>query len=76
MENNNREASVEDVVNYMKTLDRTKSNTSIKRKSSSSTKISQTFVECPIRASPNHVNSNEEYQHIMSCLNYLIEKVL
>ena len=75
MENNNREASVEDVVNYMAALDRTKSSTSIKRKSSSSTEISQPFVERPIRASPNHVNSNEDYQHIRNCLNCLTKKV-
>ena len=75
MENNNREAGVEYIVNYMATLDRTKSNSSMKWKYSSSIEISQPYVECQVRASPNHVNSNEEYQHIMSCLHGLTEKV-
>jgi hypothetical protein len=75
VENNNREAGAEDIVNYMTELDPNKSKNSMKWKSSSSTATSQPSVKLPVRAPANHVNSNEVYEHIMTHLHSLTEKV-
>jgi hypothetical protein len=66
VENSNREESAEDIANYMVILDPNKSKSRMKWKSSSSSDISQPYVTCLVGGSPNHVNSNEGYQHIMS----------
>ena len=75
MENTNKEIDFEDVVNYMKTLDPTKSSSNNKWKSSSSANISQPSVQCLVRASSNHVNTSEGLQYIMYFLHSFIEKV-
>jgi hypothetical protein len=76
VENSNREAGAEDIANYyMETVDPSKSNSRTKWKSSSSTEISQPSVRIPVRASPDHVNSNEGYQHVMSCIYGLKETI-
>ena len=75
MENTNQEIDFEDVVNYMTTLDPTKSNSNNKCKSSSLANISQPSVQCPIRASSNYVNTSEGLKYIMDCLHSITEKV-
>jgi hypothetical protein len=76
VENNNREVGAKDIVNYcMETLDPSKSNSRTKWKSSSSTDISHPSIRIPVKASPDHVNSNEGYQHIMSCIHSLKETI-
>ena len=59
----------------MAAIDPTKNKSSMKWKSSLSTSISQPSVEHTVRASPNHANSNTGYQHMMSYLHSLGEKV-
>ena len=59
----------------MVAIDPTKSKSSMKWKSSLSTSISQPFVEHIVRVSSNHANSNVLYQHMMSYLHSLGEKV-
>ena len=75
MENNNREAGVEDIVNYMATLDPTKSNNNMNWNSSPSTEISQPSSTHLVRASTDHFSSNDRSKQIMSCIHGLAEKV-
>lgn len=77
MENSNREAGVKDIVNYMVALDASKSKSRMKLKSSSSTKISQPSIQCPVGAYVDHVNSYElGYQKVMSCILGLSQQVM
>ena len=75
MENTNKESDIEDVVNYMTTVDPTKSNNNIKWKFRSSTKISQPSVQHPARASSKNVSTSEGMQDIMDCLHSLMKKI-
>lgn len=59
----------------MATLDPTKSKSTMKWKSSSPIEISQPSLERSVRATSNHDNSTEGYQHLMSFLHSLTEQV-
>lgn len=74
MENNKKEASVEEIVNYMETLD-PRSNNNMSWKSSPSNEISQLSVARHVIASADHFSSNDGYEQTMNCIHGLTEKV-
>jgi hypothetical protein len=78
VENSNREPGAEDIVHYMEALDSSKSDSKRKWKSRVSTENSQPSVggqRSPVRDITNDVNSSDQYQHVMSCIQGLNETI-